>query len=182
MDLRDRGGRNRRAECREQLAERPVEGRLHHALGRFLRKRRHLVLQRLEIARQRRADHVRPGRQELAELHVAWPQSGERARKAVRGGVAGRPLDQARRTDRQARRNRQSRGIDQREHALAREHVSGAAETGEVRQTRDHNRQPECRATMPALMRWNDTRRKPAARIIAATTSGAGKRRIDSTR
>ncbi len=45
-----------------------------------------------------------------------------------------------------------------------------------------HNRQPECSATMPPVMRWNETRRKPAARIISANASGRGKRRIDSTR
>ena len=59
---------------------------------------------------------------------------------------------------------------------------SGMAEAGEVGETRDHNRQPECSATMPPVMRWNETRRKPAARIISANASGRGKRRIDSTR
>ena len=46
----------------------------------------------------------------------------------------------------------------------------------------DHSRQPECSATMPPLMRWNDTRPKPAVRIMPANASGRGKRRIDSTR
>ena len=39
----------------------------------------------------------------------------------------------------------------------------------------DHNRQPECSATMPPVMRWNDTRAKPAARIMSANASGPRK-------
>ena len=35
----------------------------------------------------------------------------------------------------------------------AREHETGVGEADEVGRTRDHNRQPECSATMPPLMR-----------------------------
>ena len=44
------------------------------ALGLGLRERRHPVLQRLEVARELDADHVRPRRQELAELHIGRPE------------------------------------------------------------------------------------------------------------
>ena len=49
-----------------------------------LRKRRHLVLQAFEVARQRDADHVRPRRQELAELHIAGPSRSARRRAGWR--------------------------------------------------------------------------------------------------
>ena len=58
--------------------------------------------------------------------------------------------------------------------------ISAAA--GEMRERGDHKRQPECSATIPPVMRWNATRRKPAVRIMSAKVSGRGKRRIDSTR
>src|SRR5262249_58856353 len=101
---------------------------------------------------------------------------------AVGGDAAGGPLDDARQPHRGARRQRQPRGIDQREYALAREYEPGTAETREVGEASDHNRQPECSATMPPVMRWNETRRKPAARINSANSSGRGKRRIDAIR
>ena len=128
------------------------------------------------------ADHVRPRRQELAELDVGRPEPGQRGGEPVRGDAARRSLDQPRDAQRRAGRQRQPRGIDQAEHALAREHETGAAEAGEMGQPCDHNRQPECSATMPPVMRWNETRAKPAPRIISANASGRGKRRIDSTR
>jgi len=56
------------------------------------------------------------------------------------------------------------------------------AETDEVGQACNHKRQPECNATIVALMRWNEARAKPAVRIISANASGRGNRRIDSTR
>ncbi len=52
----------------------------------------------------------------------------------------------------------------------------------ELRLNTAHSRQPECSATMPPAMGWNETRAKPAVRIISANVSGRGKRRIDSTR
>ena len=59
-------------------------------------------------------------------------------------------------------RQRQPRRVDEAEHALAREHEAGVTEAVEMGQPCDHNRQPECSATMPPVMRWNDTRAKPA--------------------
>ena len=182
VHLRNRGGGHRRTERREQLAQRLVQGGCDGALGLGLRERRHLVLQRLEIARQRHADHVRPRRQELAELHIGGAEPGQRGGEAIGGDLARRPLDQPGDRYGGARGQRQPRGIDQREHALARADESRVTETGEVDQAGNHNRQPECSATMPPVMRWNATRRKPAERIISAKLSGRGKRRIDSTR
>ena len=182
VHLRDRRGRDRRTEGGEQVAQRLAERELDRALGLGLRERRHLVLQGLEVARERDADHVRPRRQELAELHIGGTEPGQRGGQPVGGDLAGRPLDEPRQRERAARRQRQRRRVDQGEHALAREHEAGARETGDMSQAGDHNRQPECSATMPPVMRWNATRRKPAARIISANASGRGNRRIDSTR
>jgi hypothetical protein len=39
-----------------------------------------------------------------------------------------------------------------------------------VGQPCNHKRQPECSATMPPVMRWNETRANPAFRIISANT------------
>ncbi len=80
---------------------------------------------------------------------------------------AGRSISRA--TRMAARAGSGSRvGVDEREHALAREHESGVREADEMGEACDHKRQPECSATMPPVMRWNETRRKPAARIISA--------------
>jgi hypothetical protein len=182
VHLRDGGSSDRRTERREQLAQRLAQGGLDLAFGLRLGKRRHLVLQRLEVTRQRRANHVGSRCQELAELHVARTEAGERGGEAVRGHAARRPLDQPRCTHCRARRQRQPRRVDQGEYALACEYEAGTAEARQVGGGCDHNRQPECSATIPPLMRWNETRAKPAVRIISAKACGAGKRRIDSTR
>ena len=93
-----------------------------------------------------------------------------------------RPLDQAGGTQRHARRHRHLRRIDQREHALAGEHQARAREPDQVGNAGDHNRQPECSATMPPVSGWNETRPNPAVRIMSAKLSGRGNWRIDSTR
>src|SRR3954463_1804200 len=152
------------------------------ALGVGLREWRHLVLQRSEVARQLRADHIRPGRQELAELDVGGTEAREGCRETVGGDAARWPLDQTCDAQRRPCRQRQPGRVDEAEDALAREHETGVTEAVKVGQPCDHNRQPECSATMPPVMRWNDTRVNPASRIISANASGRGKRRIDSTR
>jgi len=107
-------------------------------LGLDLRERRHLVLQRLEVARQPHADHVRPRGQELAELHIAGAEAGERGREAVGRHTACPPLDHPREPHGGARRRRQQRGVDAGENALARTHETGVAETDEVGDGVDH--------------------------------------------
>ena len=182
VDLRDRGGGDRSPESRKHLAQRPVEGGFDGALGFGLWERRHLVLQALEVARQGDADHVRPRGQKLAELHECRAELCERGGEPVRGHLPRRSLDQTRKRQRGARRQRQARRISQRKHALAGEHETRAGEPREMREHRDHKRQPEWSATMPPLIGRKVTRPKPAARIMSAKMLGRGKRRIDCTR
>ena len=138
MHLRDRGRGDRRAERRVGLRQRLAQRGDDHRLGLGLRERRHLVLQRFQIARQRHADDVGPRRQELPELDVGRPELGQRGGEPASRAGAGRPLDQPRELDRGLRRPRQRRGIGQREHALAREHEAGAGEAGEMGDRGDH--------------------------------------------
>ena len=152
-----------------------IEGRDNRGLRLALRKRRHLVLQAFQIARDALADHVGPRGEELAELDVSGPELGERGGEPARAVLRRRALDQPRQRDRGLRRQRQRPRVDQRKHALAREHETGAGETGEMGEGGDHSFQPECSATTPAVIGVNVTRRKPAARIISAKTLGAGK-------
>ena len=144
----------RRTASRSGLPKRDLD----RALRLGLRERRHLVLQRLEVARQRDADHVRPRRQELAELHVGRTEPGERGGEPVGGDRAGRPLDQPRETDRTARAGSGSRvGIDHSASTPSRANTNPAlAETDDMSKACDHKRQPECSATMPPVMRRND--------------------------
>ena len=81
MHLRDRGGRDGRTERRERRRQRPTQRCRDHRLRLALRERRHPVLQRLQIARQRDADDIRPRRQELAELHIGRPEPRQRRRQ-----------------------------------------------------------------------------------------------------
>ena len=182
MHLRDRRGRDRGAERREGLAQRLAERGRDRGFGLGLRERRHAVLQRLEIARERRSDDIGARREELAELHVGRPEPRQRGGKPDRRACGGRPLDQPRDAQSKPRRRGQLRRIGKAEHALAREHETRARETEQMADRRDHKRQPECSATMPPLISRCDTRAKPAARIMSANAFGRGKRRIDSTR
>ena len=182
MHLRDRGGGDGGAEAGIDLAHRLAEGGGDHGFRLALRKRRHLVLQAFEIARDCRADHVGAGGEELAELDVSRPELGERGGEPAGAVFCGGPLDQAGECDRGLRRQRHRPRIDQREHAFAREHETGAREAGEMGEGGDHNFQPECSATTPAVIVVNETRRKPAVSIMVAKTGGLGNLRIDSTR
>ena len=216
MHLRDRGGRNGRAEARETVAQRRAERAGDGGLGLGLRKRCHSVLQAFEIARQRRADDIRPRCQKLSELDVARAEPGQRrgephragcARRPRRRGRSGPPFDEPAETQHETDRPREEHRIQQAEYPLAREHEAGAGEPRQMRGSqhhggtphgrfrraaavqeihmrarRDHSLQPEWSATMPPDMRRCDTRRKPAPCSIAASVSGCGNRRIDSTR
>jgi len=70
MHLRDRGGRYRRGEGNEEFRNRLAKRVGDDLLRRLLLEGRHLVLQRFQIARDLRADYVRPRREELSELYV----------------------------------------------------------------------------------------------------------------
>ena len=80
MHLRDRGGGDRFAEADEDAVDRPPEGRLDRRDRHLARKRRHAVLQQLQMAHHIGADDIRPRRQKLAELHIG------RSERADRGG------------------------------------------------------------------------------------------------
>ena len=113
VNLRDRGGRDRRAEDRERFGQRALERGLDHALGFRLRERRHLVLQGFQVARQHDPDHVRPRRQELAELHIGGSEPGQGRGQTIARDRARGPLDEARRPQRETRGRRHLRRIDQ---------------------------------------------------------------------
>ena len=182
VHLRDRGGGDGGPEARIDGAEWLLESRHHRGLRLALRERRHLVLQAFQIARDGRADHVGPRGKKLAELDVSRPQLGERGGKPAGAVLCRRALDQPRQRNKRLRRQRQRPRIDQREHALACEHETGAGKPSEMGDGGNHNFQPECSATTPAVIGVNETRRKPAVRIISANRSGRGNLRIDSTR
>ena len=103
--------------------------------------------------------------------------SAAASRLAALAGAA--PLDQAAERDRRLGRQRQRPRVDQRQHALAREHEAGAGEPQKMGEGGDrdvhHSFQPECSATTPPVMGVNETRRKPAASIIAAKRLRLGK-------
>ena len=185
MHLRDRGGGDRRPERRETplraaCRARPRSVRSASACGNGAI----LSCSGFEIARERDADHVGPRRQELAELDVGRPEPGQRGRQAR--FAAPRRWPAARSAARARKRGRAGTGScagsTSRTRPRARTRSRRGRDGRDAREPGDHNRQPECSATMPPVMRWNETRAKPAARIISAKASGRGKRRIDSTR
>ena len=94
------------------------------------------------------------------------PSLVERGGKPALAAFRARPFEQPRNARRRPGGHRQEPRVDEREHAFAREHEAGAAETHEMRDACDHNRQPECSATTPPVIGVNETRRKPAASIM----------------
>src|SRR3954452_21821838 len=96
MHLCDRSGRDRRAERREQVGQWLTQRNRDGALGVGLWEWRHLVLQRLEVARHLHPDNIRPGCQKLAELDVGGTEPREGRSETVGGDAARWPLDQPR--------------------------------------------------------------------------------------
>ena len=131
--LRDRGGGHRGAEADKCLRHRAFQRLRNHAFGFALRKRRQPVLQGLQIARHHDADHVGPGSEKLSEFQVGRPQPGQRARQPRAGFGAG-TLDEPRQPQRKLSGRRHQRRIDHAEHALAREHETGAGKPRDVGQ------------------------------------------------
>ena len=181
VDLCDRRRGNRRAEVHKRLRHRALQRLPDDDFSLGLGERRQPVLQTFEIARHRDADHVGPGCQELPELEVGRSQPRQRARQ-TRAGFGAGALDQPRQTQRELAGRRHQARIDDAEHALAREHESGADQSRDVGRRRNHKRQPECSATIPPVRLSHFTRENPAARIISAKALGLGNLRIDSTR
>ena len=167
MHLRDGSRGDRRPEADKRLRHRAVQRRGDDGLGFGLRKRRQPVLQAFQVARHRDADDVGPGRQKLSELQIGRAEPRQRARQPRTRFGAG-AFDQPRQPQRQLPGRRHQARIDDAEHALAREHVSGADEARDVGRRRNHKRQPECSATIPPERLSHFTREKPAARIISA--------------
>ena len=102
-----------------------------HGLGFGLRKRRQPVLQGLQVARHRDADHVGPRRQELAELDIGGAEPGQRARQPWPDLAPGRSISRASRSASCAGGGSRT-WIDDAEHAFAREHEAGADEARDV--------------------------------------------------
>ena len=143
VHLCNRGGSDRRPEGRIDRRKRLAESPDDHRLRLTLRERRHLVLQTFQVVRDRRADDIRPGGEELPEFDVSGPKLGQCRGKPTRAVFGGRALDQSRQCDHGLGRQRQRPCIDKCKYAFARKHKAGAGETYEMRGGSDHNRQPE---------------------------------------
>lgn len=70
MHLRDRGGGNRIAEARIELADRPSERAFDIGLGGSRGKEGHAVLKLRQVVGEFDADDIRPRCQELSDLHI----------------------------------------------------------------------------------------------------------------
>ena len=95
MYLRDRGGGDGGPEAGINVRHRLAESGGDHGFRLTLRKRRHLVLQAFEIARDGSADHVGPGGEKLAELDVSRSELGERGGEPARAVFCRGAFDQA---------------------------------------------------------------------------------------
>ncbi len=138
MHLGDGGGRDWRAERDEHVGELFVQRRRDGIFRLSLRKRQHPVLQAFEVPGERGTDHVRPRRQELAELHISGAERRDGGRQPVLR-IGGRmPLDEPPKTPYQPQLRRQRRGIDKSEYALAGAHKADAAEAEQVGESRNH--------------------------------------------
>src|SRR5262245_63179822 len=182
VHLRDRGGRDGRSETRIDLRERFIERRRHGRLRLGLRERRHLVLKAFEVVRDNWADDVRPCREKLPELDVGMAQSRQGSGERAFTAFCARSLKQPRNRDAAPGRPRQGARIDQRKDASARKHQAGTSKADEMKNSSDHNRQPEWSATTPPVIVVNETRRKPTTSIMRANGLGLGNLRIDSTK
>ena len=165
------------------LAQRLAERGRDRGFRFGLRERRHLVLQRFKIARERGPDDVGPRREELAELHVGRPEPRQRGGEPDRWSPRGLGRSNSRASFNPSRAGAGSGAGSTRPSTPSRANTKPArARRNRWHGRSDHKRQPECSATMPPLITRCDTRAKPAARIISANAFGRGKRRIDSTR
>ena len=87
MHLADRRGRDRRVlEVEEEPLERVAELLLDHALGLLERERPDVVLQPAQLDHDVRGHDVRPGREELPELHERRPQLVEHLTQVLAAG------------------------------------------------------------------------------------------------
>ena len=183
VHLRDRGGRDRGAERREDVAQR---------LGRA-RSRPRPRPRPAETAPSGPAGFPDRARARRRPRRGASRGTGRASRRSARAASARptsrtdapplrRPLDQPREPQAEPRRRGQRRRIDQAEHALAREHEAGARQTKQMRRSQ--------RSQAPAGMQRDDAAaHRPMRHAAEAGRAhhrgerfGRGKRRIDSTR
>ncbi len=128
MDLRDRGGRHRLRERLEDRLDGLAERGRDLGLGLRRRERGHLVLQRRQVVGERAAHDVRPGREELPQLHVGRPQLAQRlrearARRRVGPAPPGRQPQEPRADPRGPRRLRLD--LVRQQHVVLRHHARG---------------------------------------------------------
>src|SRR5581483_10224348 len=112
--------------------------------------------------------------EELAEFDVARAKPLQGGCDTPEEHIAARAFDHAPELQRELCRRRKRRRVDDPEHALAREHQGRARQPCDMNDRSDHKRQPECSVTMPADIVSNETREKPAARIMSAKAVGFG--------
>jgi hypothetical protein len=139
VDLGDRRRRDRFRETLEQSIDGLTECRFDDPYRLLARKRRHAVLELLEIVRGRNADDVGTCGQELAEFHIGWAKPGQGGGKPVGASADPGALDQPRGPPGEPRRGRQHGRIDERERSFAGENEPGAEVAGEVDDGADHD-------------------------------------------
>jgi hypothetical protein len=124
VNLGNRGGGDRLSETYKGAAERFAEGGLDGRDRNRARKRRHSVLQKLELLNDGHADDVRPSREELAELDIGRPEPADRGLGPGSSRAAqGKESCQG---ERQPRGRGQNRRIDVAEHAGPGQHENRA--------------------------------------------------------
>ncbi len=161
MHLCDRGGGDRFAEADEDAVDRLPEGRLNRRDRDLARKRRHAVLQQLQMAHHIGADDIRTRRQKLAELDVGRPQSadrgGEIAQAALRAAGGGESGDQLGQGQRRARGGRHQHWVDVAEDAGAGEDETRARQAEHGAEGENHARALK----LPAGMDGDDAPGQP---------------------
>ena len=164
VDLRDRGGRDRRIEALEEPGEWRAELGLQNRDGLRLREGRQPIAQRFQLGRDLRADEVGPRGQELAELDIGRAELLQCPRHAQRpGGVAVPPaLEEPCDAHTEGRPGRHFGRVEPGEHALARHAMAGPRQPDERTIGGDHERAGAARVTseLPAGMDRRDAARK----------------------
>jgi hypothetical protein len=183
VHLRDGRRRDGFAEAREQHVDRLAELILDDFLRGWCRKRRETILQLLQRGCDLAADHVRAGRENLAELDVRRSKFFQRTRQTLARRRFDVDLAEAEHAARDAQRERDLRRVLLRhQRVVPRERARDAPEPREVRQRADHMRQAECSAAMPPARLRTFTRLRPAFSIIFANFACGGNLRMLSAR
>ena len=187
MHLRDRGGRDRRAERREQRRTAAARTRPRSCARPRPAGTAPSCPAAFEVARQHDADHVRPRRQELAELHVGGTEPGQGRGQPI-GRDACSPAARSAAPARKRRAPAAAAASDRRGRSTpSRANTKPArARPDQVGQSlADHNRQPECSATMPPVSagrRRGQTRPPASSRQRPPVAETGGSIRPDSDR